>query len=110
MLFGNIGHPPEHAEILRHFRQQHHPGKEQVHVGPGGDRLPGESQRNQPRCDKQYRAGADPIDLGNAARAQQHQQNAGRDDEDEQKMSRRESDAVYELRIRDPKLTRSRQV
>ncbi len=82
MFNRDLSQPVEYAIEARQFREQHHAGQEQIHIGSRRDRAPCQSQGNKPKPDQQQRSATDPIHLGDSARPHQHQHNAGDDHED----------------------------
>jgi hypothetical protein len=84
MTDGHARHPVKDALVTGGFGQQHHPDEEQVHIQTFVDGVRGAGERQEPGEDEQQGPAPDPPGFGDAARADEHEQDAAeRDGPDE---------------------------
>jgi hypothetical protein len=90
------------------FAEQHHADEKKVDVRAFGDCARGERERHKVKNKQQQDAGGNPIDLGNLARADEHQRDARENDESQQQVAERHFEQTAPSRVAGFELKRNR--
>ncbi len=72
--------------LPRQLGEQHHADQKEVDIRSLGDSSAGQPEGKEAQQKQKERATADPVDLGDATRPDEHEEDADRDDGDKQDM------------------------
>ena len=94
---GDGGDPVEDALPAGELAEEHHADEEEIDVGAFGDGGAGELEGDEAEGEEQDCASGDPPDLGDVARAYEHEQDAGGDDQRKQDVGERRGHVLWFL-------------